>query len=85
MVIVDLHVATIADEMREGPRVVVHAIVIDAEDANVFRELGEATCAAEQAIGGNGDATRHEGSSYRVYGQADGQDPPQSIPPSSPF
>lgn len=59
---VNLHKAAIAYEMREGLRFVVHTVVIDAEDADVFGQSGEAARPAEQAIGGDGDATRHGGS-----------------------
>jgi len=51
MAIFDLHEATIAYEMRVGPRFIVHAVVIDTEDANVFGQRGEAACAAGKAIG----------------------------------
>ena len=53
MAIFDFHVATIANEMRERSRGIVHAVVIDAENANVFRQRGEAAGAAEKAIGGD--------------------------------
>lgn len=79
MAVLDLHVATIAYEMRVGPGRVVHAVVIDAEYANVFGERGETTGAAEEAIGGD------QGEVPTNYGQGVGQAPPQSLPISSPF
>lgn len=53
MTIFDLHEATIAEEMRQCSRGIVHAVVIDTEHANVFGQRGEAACAAEKAIGGD--------------------------------
>jgi len=84
MPILDLHVAPIADEMRISAGCVIHPVVIDAEDANVFGEVGEAAGAAEQAIGRNRGETGHEGKPMN-YGQGSGQEPPQSLPISSPF
>ncbi len=67
MAIFDLHEATIAYEMRVGTRIIVHAVVIDAEDANVFGQRGEAACAAEKAVGGYGGGRRprHGGNDER--------------------
>lgn len=79
MAVFDLHVATIANKMSVGFGCVVHAVVIDPEDTNVFRKRGKAAGAAKKAIGGNG--LGHEGN----YGQGVGQLPPQSAPISSPF
>jgi hypothetical protein len=88
MAVFDLHEATIADEMRVGSRFIVQAVVIDAEDTNVFGKRGEAAGAAEKAIGGDWRrrrTRRHEGMIPTNYGQALGQEPPQSMPFSSPF
>ena len=61
MAIFDLHEATIAYEMRECPGVIVHAVVIDAENADVFGERGKAAGAAEQAIAWYGRTNGVEG------------------------
>lgn len=82
MPVVDLHVAPVADEMGVCASCVIHTVVVDAEDANVFGKCGEAAGAAEQAIGGN--RRGHAGRPMN-YGQGSGQEPPQSTPISSPF
>ena len=66
MAVFDLHEATIADEMRKGARFIVHSIVIDTEDANVFGKRGEAAGAAEEAIGGDGDRRHGRDEPYEL-------------------
>lgn len=56
MAVLDAQVAAVADEMGERPGMVVHAVVVDAEDAEIFGEVGEAAGAAEEAIGRDGRA-----------------------------
>ncbi len=78
MTVGDLHEATIADEMRESAGGVVHAVVIDAKNADVFGEGGEAASAATEAVVRDGGRGGHQG-------QGLGQVPPQSMPASVPF
>ena len=50
MTALNAHITTIAYKIRERSGAVVHAVVIDAKDADVFRQLGKAARAAIQAI-----------------------------------
>jgi hypothetical protein len=81
----DAHVAPIANEMAKRAGGIVHAIVIDAKHANVFRQGGETAGPAKQAIGRDGNRYGHVGTKFMLQGQDEAQAPPQSIPASSPF
>lgn len=50
MAALNAHITTIAYKIRERSGAVVHAVVIDTKDADVFRQLGKAASAAIQAI-----------------------------------